>query len=259
MDALTLPGGGRGELALRRPPEPADGADGAALRDAPGTVQAVALSATPGPPPPGLSAAKVVAYLHGPEPYLLIPDPEPGMHRALLRWLQGRPAVVGPVVARADAGASLRWARTLLALAPQWPGTSGELLFVDDHLAKVVLFQDPLLAGHLSARWLGRLRDMTPRQRERMEQTLLAWLEGGGATKAALLLRIHPQTVRYRLRKLERLFGSSLRTSQARFEILLALKIHGMAAECARMRRRAEELPTRQASAHPQDVRQNGL
>lgn len=245
MAALTLPDGGRGEPARRRPPEPADGAG---LRDGSGTVQAVALSAASAPPPPGLSAAKVVAYLHGPEPYLLIPDPVPGVHRILLRWLEGRSAVVGPVVARADAGASLRWARTLLALVPQRPGTAGELLFVEDHLAKVMLFQDPLLAGHLSAKWLGRLHDMTPRQRERMEQTLLAWLEGGGAAEAALLLRIHPQTVRYRLRKLERIFGSSLRTAQARFEILLALKIHGMAAECARLRHSAKELPSRQMS-----------
>ncbi|WP_431683051.1 PucR family transcriptional regulator [Kitasatospora sp. KL5] len=237
----------------RRPAEPADLA---ALRAGQGTVQAVALSTVPGPPPPGLSAVKVVAYLHGPEPYLLIPDPAPGMQHTLARWLRGRSAVVGPVVSRADAGASLRWARTLLAVTPQWPGTTGELLFVEDHLAKVMLFQDPLLAGRLSAKWLGRLRDMTPRQRDRMEQTLLAWLEGGGAAEAAVLLRIHPNTVRYRLRKLERIFGSSLRTAQARFEILLALKIHGMAAECARLRRRAEELPP--APEPRQDVRRSG-
>ncbi|GAA0670559.1 hypothetical protein GCM10010193_23340 [Kitasatospora atroaurantiaca] len=253
MDSLTLP---RGEPARRRQPEPADRAG---LRNGPKTVQAVALSAAPGPPPPGLSAAKVVAYLHGPEPYLLIPDPVPGMHRTLVRWLQGRSAVVGPMVARADAGASLRWARTLLALAPQWPGTAGKLLFVEHHMAEVVLFQAPLPAGHLVAKWLGRLHDMTPRQRGRMEQTLLAWPEGGGAAEAALLLRIHPQTVRYRLRKLERIFGSSLRTSQARFEILLALKIHGMAAECARLRDRAEELPSRRTSEPRQDVRHGGL
>ncbi|MFD9123870.1 helix-turn-helix domain-containing protein [Kitasatospora sp. NPDC059571] len=253
MDALTLPGG-RGELVSRRPSEPAGRAR---PRGGPGTVQAVALSAAPGPPPPGLSAVKVVAYLHGPEPYLLIPDPVPGMHRTLVRWLKGQSAVAGPVVARVDAGASLRWARTLLALAPKWPGSAGELLFVEDHLAKVVLLQDPLLAGHLSAKWLSRLQDMTPRQRERMEQTLLAWLEGGGAAGAALLLRIHPQTVRYRLRKLERIFGSSLRTSQARFEILLALKIHGMATECARLRTRAE-LPPRRASEPRQDVGPTG-
>ncbi|WP_329500734.1 helix-turn-helix domain-containing protein [Kitasatospora herbaricolor] len=255
MHAPALPGDDHGEPVRRRPPE---SADDARVRDDPGTVQAVALAAAPGPPPPGLSAVQVVAYLHGPEPYLLIPDPAPGMHRTLVGWLQGRSAAVGPVVARADAGASLRWARTLLAMAPHWPGTAGEVLFVEDHLAKVMLFQDPLLAGHLSVKWLSRLRDMTPRQRERTEQTLLAWLEGGGAARAALLLRIHPQTVRYRLRMLERLFGSSLRTSQARFEILLALKIHGMAAECARLRRRADELPVHGTSWPGQDARPGG-
>ncbi|MCU7820816.1 PucR family transcriptional regulator [Kitasatospora sp. DSM 101779] len=254
MDSLTLPGGGRGELVRRRPSAPADKPQ---LQAGPGVAQAVALSAVPGPPPPGLSSAKVVAYLHGPEPYLLIPDPAPGMRRNLTRWLQGRAAVVGPVVSRSEAGASLRWARTLLALGPQWPDGHGELLFVEDHLAKVLLLQDPLLAGRLSAKWLGRLNDLTPRQRERMEQTLLAWLEGGGATEAAVLLRIHPQTVRYRLRKLERIFGSSLRTSQARFEILLALKIHGTAAECARLRRRAEELPPHRTFGARQDVRRS--
>ncbi|MFE2916883.1 helix-turn-helix domain-containing protein [Kitasatospora indigofera] len=257
MHAPALPGDDRGEPVRHRPPEP-EAAAGARPRDDPATVQAVALTVAPGPPPPGLSALKVVAYLHGPEPYLLIPDPAPGMHRTLVRWLQGRSAAVGPVVARAEAGASLRWARTLLAMAPQRPGGPGELLFVEDHLAKVMLFQDPLLAGHLSVKWLGRLRDLTPSQRERTEQTLLAWLEGGGAARAALLLRVHPRTVRYRLRMLERLFGSSLHTAQARFELLLALKIHGMAAECARLRRRADGLPAPGTPRPGQDARPGG-
>ncbi|MFI6444139.1 helix-turn-helix domain-containing protein [Kitasatospora sp. NPDC050543] len=218
--------------------------NGGAQWNSSGTIQAVALSSAPGDPPTGLSLAEVVADTEGLLPYLLIPDPVPGMHRTLAHWLNGRTAAVGPVVPFEDAGVSLGWARKLLTMAPHWPGVPGELLFVEDHLVKLMLFQDPLLASHLSAKWLGRLRDMTPRQRAWTEETLLAWLEGGGATKAARLLRVHPQTVRYRLRNLERIFGSSLRDSQSRFEILLALKIQNMASESARLRHRAGQLPS---------------
>ncbi|MFE5586874.1 helix-turn-helix domain-containing protein [Kitasatospora sp. NPDC056531] len=94
-----------------------------------------------------------------------------------------------------------------------------------------MLFQDPLLAGHLSAKWLGCLADMTLQQGEWVEEMLLARLAGGGTLPTARLLRIHPQAVRNRLRILEKIFDSGLRDLRARFELLLALKIEIMTSE----------------------------
>ncbi|MBV6703075.1 helix-turn-helix domain-containing protein [Kitasatospora aureofaciens] len=216
----------------------------------------MALYSSPGAPPSGLSGTEVVAGTKGTLPYLLIPDPLPGMPRVLALWLEGRTAVVGPVVPVQDAVVSLGWARRLLTMVPQ--GASGGIHFVEDHLATLMLFQDPLLAGHLSAKWLGRLADMTPQQREWTEETLLAWLEGGGTLPAARLLRINPQAVRNRLRNLEKIFGSGLRDPRARFELLLALKIQIMASEYARLRRRAGMLSLLQTSGPERNVRTNG-
>ncbi|MEU6234986.1 helix-turn-helix domain-containing protein [Kitasatospora sp. NPDC047058] len=213
------------------------GSQAGRVRREPATVQAVALYSLPGTPPQGLSGAKVIAGTKGTLSHLLIPDPLPGMRRVLALWLEGRTAVLGPVVPVEDAVISLGWARKLLTMVPQ--GASGGIHFVDDHLATLLLFQDPLLAGRLSAKWLARLAELTPQQREWTEETLLAWLEGGGTLPAARLLRIHPQAVRNRLRSLEKIFGSGLRDPRARFELLLALKIQIMAAEYARLRRRA--------------------
>ncbi|MGK5498928.1 helix-turn-helix domain-containing protein [Streptomyces sp. URMC 125] len=56
-------------------------------------------------------------------------------------------------------------------------------------------------ARALPGRWLRPLEELTPRQSERIEATLPARLEGGGAPEAARTLQVHPQTVRYRLRQ----------------------------------------------------------
>ncbi|MFD5890173.1 helix-turn-helix domain-containing protein [Streptomyces sp. NPDC060334] len=53
---------------------------------------------------------------------------------------------------------------------------------------------------------------------------MLAWLEGGGAPEAAKALSVHPQTVRYRLRQLEALFGAGLPDPRTRFELEMALR-----------------------------------
>ena len=63
------------------------------------------------------------------------------------------------------------------------------------------------------------------RQSERLEETLLAWLEGGGAPEAAKALSVHPQTVRYRLKKLRDLFGDALDNPDARFELETAVRV----------------------------------
>ncbi len=54
--------------------------------------------------------------------------------------------------------------------------------------------------------------------------TLLAWLRAQGQVlAAAAALPAHPQTVRYRMRKIRRLFGAALDDPDARLALQLAL------------------------------------
>ncbi|MFG2296077.1 PucR family transcriptional regulator [Streptomyces sp. NPDC048603] len=174
------------------------------------------------------------------QPCLLVPSPEdPDARTALEALLRGRLAAVGHPVAPGETSHSLRWAMRLLALAPNRPGPDGQPLFVDDHLSTLLLLQDEPLAHALAARWLQPLANLTPRQSERLEVTLLAWLEGGGAPEAAKALQVHPQTVRYRMRQLEKLFGAALRDPRTRFELEMALRSRRLMAQVRRQNPRA--------------------
>ncbi|MEU7556312.1 helix-turn-helix domain-containing protein [Streptomyces sp. NPDC044571] len=180
-----------------------------------------------------------LAGMVGAQPCLLVPSPDPDTRTALEALLRGRFAAVGHPVAPRDTASSLRWALRLLALTPNRAGMDARPLFVDDHLSTLLLLQDEPLAHALAARWLRPLADLTPRQSERLEVTLLAWLEGGGAPEAAKALSVHPQTVRYRMRQLEKLFGPGLRDPRTRFELELALRSRRLMAQVRRQHSRA--------------------
>ncbi|MFD9166782.1 PucR family transcriptional regulator [Streptomyces sp. NPDC059558] len=171
-------------------------------------------------------------------PCLLVPSTDPDNRAPLEHLLRGRFAAVGHAVPLRDTASSLRWALRLSALTPARPGAEVRPVFVDDHLSTLLLLQDEPLAHALAARWLRPLADLTPRQSERLEVTLLAWLEGGGAPEAAKALSVHPQTVRYRMRQLEKLFGTGLRDPRTRFELEMALRSRRLMAQVRRQHSR---------------------
>ncbi|MFJ5547654.1 PucR family transcriptional regulator [Streptomyces sp. NPDC093225] len=179
-----------------------------------------------------------LAGLVGGQPCLLVPSPEADDRTSVEAALRGRFAAVGHPVPPRETASSLRWAMRLLALSPTRAGMEPRAVFVDDHLSTLLLLQDEPLAHALAARWLQPLADLTPRQSERLEVTLLAWLEGGGAPEAAKALSVHPQTVRYRMRQLEKLFGPGLRDPRTRFELEMALRSRRLMAEVRRQHTR---------------------
>ncbi|HTA06170.1 MAG TPA: helix-turn-helix domain-containing protein, partial [Solirubrobacteraceae bacterium] len=66
---------------------------------------------------------------------------------------------------------------------------------------------------------------LSERARERLEQTLLGWLQAQGNRAAtARALGVHEQTVRYRMNQLRELLGDALDDPDARFELELALR-----------------------------------
>lgn len=176
----------------------------------------------------------VLADLLDPEPHLLLPGPlDRGRRARLAAGLSGCRAVVGPSVPLAEAADALRWARHTLALAgagvidtgdPDDP-IGGQILYVDDHLLKLWLVNDPALVRHFARQYLSPLAGFTPTQRSRLTNTLYAWLTSRGtATQIADSLGIHPQTFRYRSRVLERVFGDQLTDPVERFATEIALR-----------------------------------
>ncbi|REK86760.1 PucR family transcriptional regulator [Streptomyces inhibens] len=175
----------------------------------------------------------------GEAPGLLIPGAlaEGRDGRAKLKGvLRHRAAAVGHAVPAQDAAASIRSASRLLDLTSPHDGPDAGVVFVDDHLSALLLLQDESLAHTLIARRLRPLAGLTPERCERLEATLLAWLGGMGAPEVAKALSIHPQTVRYRMRQLEKLFGARLRDPRARFEIEMALRSRQLMAGAHRRR-----------------------
>jgi DNA-binding PucR family transcriptional regulator len=166
-----------------------------------------------------------------------VPDPDgPGRQAALDQALSGRRAIIGPSVPLASAAQSLRWARHARTLAQSGAlpdglnGPAGRDVTVpvrcDQHLSTLLILADEDLAAALRDRCLAPLAGLRPAQRDRIAETLLAWLQlGENAAEVAQRIHVHPQTVRYRLRQITDLFGDQLRDPDGRFELQLALRI----------------------------------
>jgi DNA-binding PucR family transcriptional regulator len=96
-----------------------------------------------------------------------------------------------------------------------------------DHLPALLLGSDPELAADLAADRLAPLRAVGGATEARLTETLRAWLDRPGQVQAiAADLGVHPQTVRYRVRRLRELFGDALEDPDRRFELALALRVN---------------------------------
>ncbi|MFE0188059.1 PucR family transcriptional regulator [Streptomyces sp. NPDC058989] len=201
----------------------------------PCTVMLVAVGPAPSGSP--LWVPDGSALLAGPDGQrtcLVVPEPDHRTGAMLARLLRGRTAAMGPAVPWEESGVSLRWARRLLDLNPPAAGTGTRLARVEDHLLTLLLLQDEHLNRLFIRRRLHPLTGLQPGRRERAAETLLAWLETGSLPQAAKRLKVHPETVRYRMRQIESLFGSDLYDADARFALVTALRSVGLTADSLR-------------------------
>ncbi|MDA0172800.1 helix-turn-helix domain-containing protein, partial [Solirubrobacter taibaiensis] len=103
--------------------------------------------------------------------------------------------------------------------------SSSRLIVAVEHLPALLLAAEPALAADLARSRLAPLDTLGAGPRERLVETLRAWLDRPGQVQAvAAELDVHPQTVRYRLKQLRELFGERLEDPEARFELSLALR-----------------------------------
>lgn len=200
---------------------------------------AAAVAEAPGEEPlTGIESALRQARL--PSTWRLLPDqqiglvalPAPAAEGVFLRVLnraRGARVGVSPCFdSLRDAPQALRFARLALAgLRHTGPGVAR---FDDDPLAMVVAAA-PAEAGHLVEVVLRPLLDLPAAERARLLETLEHWFAtSGSARDVAGRLFVHPNTVRYRLRRIEELTGRSLSDPRAAAHIgaaLLAVRSSG--------------------------------
>ena len=156
----------------------------------------------------------------------LIPDPAaPGRRGELAQALRGRPGELGTTVGWEGTALSVERALGLRRIREAGLLAAEGLVAAEDHLAALLTFSDPGLLDDLAERRLAPLAALTAGAQERLEATLLAWLDHQGIVKeAATELHVHPQTVRYRVAQLKELFGASLDEPATRYELLVVLR-----------------------------------
>lgn len=181
------------------------------------------------PPNPGGADAGGVArrlsgdVLHaefGGRAVAVVPEPTPSLVAEATAAAErtGTRIAVGPAVETPEARRSHDWATRGLTL-------EGTVVDTSERLPDLLLAAQPEILQALRANALAPLDGETPNSRARLAATLRAWLDHAGARqRIAETLRVHPQTVRYRVQRLRELFGDALDDPDARFALQLALR-----------------------------------
>ncbi|XMN05410.1 helix-turn-helix domain-containing protein [Streptomyces griseobrunneus] len=177
----------------------------------------------------------ILLDLSDPQPHLLIPGPLDTARRSMLEQaLPASHAAIGLTVPTAQACDSIRWARRVLELVDAGVIDDAPLIRCEDHLITLWLLSDPALLDQLAQRELAAVAGISATRRERLIETLRIWLDTRGtAAQMGELLDVHPQTVRYRMRSLETIFGDQLVDPESRFAteaVLRALRLRARSA-----------------------------
>ena len=150
-----------------------------------------------------------------------------------LRCLGARVGVSPRFEALRDAPQALRFARLAL---DGMPGDAPGVARFDDRPLAMLIAAAPDEAARLVKTALGPMLELPELERARLVETLEHWFaEGGSAAEAARLLCVHPNTVRYRLRRIEELTGRSLTDPAALCDLGTALHASRMLSRSRRV------------------------
>jgi hypothetical protein len=164
----------------------------------------------------------VLAAVHGADLVSFVGSPEDPSEaaRALAPGFGGGPVVLGPVVTGLSAAASSgRIAVDALRAAPGWPSAPRPV-------AAAELLPERALAGEPAARaaLISSIYDPVAQAGADLLATLCAYVEEAGTVDgAARRLFVHPNTVRYRLRRVAELTGQVPTDTRAGFVLRVAL------------------------------------
>lgn len=182
--------------------------------------------------------ARSTVTVVGPRAYVVVPDPP--SHAALRRWAEravqalsqpstGVFCATGPIV---DSVEALPAARDVVDVLVDRIASAGEtgVATYESHQAQLAvsrILQALTERGLLTGRPIAAILATTHVDGEQLLQTLRTYLHGGQHVKStAEALHIHPNTLRQRLRRVERLTGLSLANSEERLLLDLELRAH---------------------------------
>ncbi len=134
---------------------------------------------------------------------------------------------IGLATAATPAGipAAARWSRRVLQLVQRGIVADSRVVDTAEHLTQIWLHAEPSLRQTLVQEQLRPLLAESPNSREILSETLLVWLETRDSAPAiAAHLGVHPQTVRYRWKRINELFGDALREPEFTVQITMVLK-----------------------------------
>ncbi|OFE15905.1 CdaR family transcriptional regulator [Humibacillus sp. DSM 29435] len=223
--------GGLVEMLLR-----GDSSDGAVSRAAAAIgwtlPDTIVVAVVPFPRVDGLRAAlgaEALVSERGTDVVVVLPFAgRPAQRSAIERALSGRRAIIGSTRPWQEASESLQLAASAAGRGLSSPVESGPgapPVWVDEHLAELVVRAEPLATDDLARKLLTPFDSLRPAVRERLAETLLSWLRHQGArAPIAEELFVHPQTVGYRVGQLRDLFGAALDDPETRFELELVLR-----------------------------------
>ncbi|MFJ5775268.1 PucR family transcriptional regulator [Streptomyces sp. NPDC093094] len=192
---------------------------------------AVASAAAPGAEPlTGVESALRGSQL--PSAWRLLPDQQigvvaltaPDAEKNCVRVLRRARARVGlspGFASLRDVPQALRFARLALA---GLPGSGPGVARFDDNPLAMLVAAAPAEAAHLVETVLRPVLDLPAVERGRLLETLEHWFAAAGsAAGTARTLFVHPNTVRYRLRRVEELTGRSLTDPRTAADLAAAL------------------------------------
>ncbi len=167
--------------------------------------------------------------------YVLLPDS--GRAAPLVSWIRGtiatlrtelglhlRAVIAAPVAGLAAAAGARREIDRVLDSAERHPVAIGQVTTLAEARTTVLLDEIVTLVGandRLVDPRVRRLRETEPV----LAQTLAAYLDSfGDIAAAAAALHVHPNTVRYRVRRIEQVMATSLGDPDVRLLLSLSLR-----------------------------------
>lgn len=124
-----------------------------------------------------------------------------------------------------DVPAAWRWANRALALVNARVIPAKPVINCLAYRTEIWLHAEPVMRRQLAQELLEPLLAESANSREILTETLLVWLETRESAPAiAAVLGVHPQTIRYRWKRINELFGESLRDPEFVTQLLLLLK-----------------------------------
>jgi hypothetical protein len=143
----------------------------------------------------------------------------------LTRTATDRRVVISWAVPPGESGTALLWSLRALDLVRLGVIAPTPVVHCADHTIQLWLHAEPSMRRRLCQSLLEPLLAESPNSREILSETLLTWLETRDSAPAiAARLDVHPQTVRYRWRRINELFGEALHDPEFVIQITLVLK-----------------------------------